>query len=199
MSNTISTSSTNSIGDVQLVSSSSAVVENNNTGDDNAVQSASLVSNGEFAEVPLEENSSNSNSNNNYNYNTDNQEKTVSTSSSQNNSNYFSELKMERNEMFSKNLETYQKIVDSSTISSEQKSIAMQEIEKINNLQNSIKVSEELIKLKGFEDVVIYSSNDKISVIVRIASLSDAQIAQIQNIVSKEFNTEISNITISNK
>ena len=199
MSNTISTSSTNSIGDVQLVSSSSAVVENNNTCDDNAVQSASLVSNGEFAEVPLEENSSNSNSNNNYNYNTDNQEKTVSTSSSQNNSNYFSELKMERNEMFSKNLETYQKIVDSSTISSEQKSIAMQEIEKINNLQNSIKVSEELIKLKGFEDVVIYSSNDKISVIVRIASLSDAQIAQIQNIVSKEFNTEISNITISNK
>ncbi len=189
-SNTISTSSTNNIGDVQLVSSSSAIVENDTN---NTVQTSSLVSNGEFAE-PQEENTavvSTSTSINNVNASNN------SVLGSSNNS--FSELKMERNQMLSKNLETYQKIVDSDTISSEQKAIAIQEIEKINNLRNSISVSEELIKLKGFEDVVIYSSNDKISVIVRIADLSDSQVAQIQNIVSKEFNTDISNITISNK
>ena len=101
--------------------------------------------------------------------------------------------------MYSKSLETYQNIVDNQTISNEQKSIAIKEIDKINNLQNSINVAEELIKLKGFEDVVIYSSNEKISVIVRSAALSPTQVAQIQNIVSKEFSVNISDITISNK
>ena len=101
--------------------------------------------------------------------------------------------------MYSKSLETYQNIVDNQTISNEQKSIAIKEIDKINNLQNSINVAEELIKLKGFEDVVIYSSNEKISVIVRSAALSPTQVAQIQNIVSKAFSVNISDITISNK
>lgn len=183
MSNAVPTSVTNNIGDVQLVSSSSTIVEND-----------------ESLEAPLIENTAGLVENENVNQNNENLQnsETVQTSNSDN-SNYFAELKMQRNEMFSKNIETYQKIVDSETISSEQKSIAVQEIEKINNLQNSMKTAEELIKLKGFEDVVILSSNEKISVIVRIAVLSDSQVAQIQNIVSKEFNTEISNITISNK
>lgn len=164
--NTVSTSSSNNIGDVQLVSSSATVVENDNT---NQVTNTSSK---------LVENN------------------VVETSS---NNSTFTELKMEREEMYSKSLETYQKIVDSSEVSSEQKAIAVQEIQKITNLRNAIQMSEELIKLKGFDDVVIYCSNDKISVIVRIAALSDSQIAQIQNIVSKELGANVSDITISNK
>ena len=172
MTDSLSTSSTNNIGDVQLVSSSSAVVSNDN-----------IVSNEENT-TPVASNS---------------ESKIVSNEEKNDNSNYFSQLKMDRDEMYSKSLETYQNIVESSGISSEQKSIAIQEIDKINNVQNSIKVSEELIKLKGFEDVVIYSSNGKISVIVRIAVLSDTQVAQIQNIISKEMGVQISDITISTK
>ena len=177
----LTTTSTNQIGDVQLVSSSAAVVENEDTeeketfADNNETQANSaLVSNDEVKNET---------------------EQTISSNMSQ----YFSELKMDRDEMYSKSLETYQKMLDSGSVSSEQKSIAMQEIEKINNTKNAIQMAEELIKLKGFEDVVIYSSNDKISVIIRIAVLSDAQVAQIQNIVSKELGVEIRDITISNK
>ena len=165
-----------------MVSSSSALVEN----DDNAVAQEDIQETSSDALVSNDgENSAISN-------------ESIATSSSDN-KNYFSELKMQRNDMYSKSMETYQKIIDSSTISSEQKAIAIQEIEKINKLQNSIQISEELIKLKGFEDVVIYSSEGKIIVIVRIAALSDAQVAQIQNIVSKELNVGVSDITISNK
>jgi hypothetical protein len=60
-------------------------------------------------------------------------------------------------------------------------------------------VAEELIKLKGFDDVVIYETNDIVSVIVRISVLTDAQVAQIQNIVSRELSVQVSNINISNK
>lgn len=182
-SNTLAVSSTNTLGDVQLVSSSSAVVENDenitNTVQKNtneAAEASALVSN--------DEKKADSN---------------VVQTSNQTSSNYFSELKMERDEMYSKSLETYQKIVDSQSVSAEQKSIAIQEIDKINNIKNAIQISEELIKLKDFEDVVIYSTNDKVSVIVRVAVLSDSQVAQIQNIVSKELGVEINNITISNK
>ena len=173
--------SANQIGDVQLVSSSATIVENEEIEenvpptDNNETQvNSALVSNEEAK----------------------NETEQIGTSST---SQYFSELKMDRDEMYSKSLETYQKMLDSGTISSEQKSIAMQEIEKINNTKNAIQMAEELIKLKGFDDVVIYSSNDKISVIIRIAVLSDAQVAQIQNIVSKELGVEIRDITISNK
>ena len=181
-SNTLATSTTNSIGDVQLVSSSAAIVENT---DENIAQEKTV--NGSIV----------SNDNNESKPQNVLADDTVQTSSS--NNSYFSELKMDRDSMYSKSLETYQKIIDSEGISSEQKAIAIQEIEKINNLQNSIKIAEELIKLKDFEDVVIYSSNDKVSVIVRIAVLSDSQVAQIQNIVSKELGVEVANITISNK
>ena len=178
--NTIQVSSSNNIGDVELVSSSSAIVDND---EQNLVQNVEnevntgLVSNNE------------------------NDKSTVETLSNEteNNKNYFSELKMDRNNMYSQSLETYQKIVDSTSISGEQKAIAISEIEKINKLKNSIQVAEELIKLKGFEDVVIYSTGEKISVIVRVANLSQTQVAQIQNIVSKELSANVSDITISNK
>ncbi|MCI8309737.1 MAG: SpoIIIAH-like family protein [Clostridia bacterium] len=160
-------------------------VENNSNNSNNVNEEnlAKIVNNDEVDKVAQEkEQETNATSNN------------VSDSKS-----YFIELKMERNDMYSKSLETYQKIVDSSTISSEQKSIAVQEIEKINKTKNSIEVAEELIKLKGFEDVVIYSNADTVSVIVRVATLSNTQVAQIQNIVSRELGVQVSNINISNK
>ena len=171
LTNTISVSSTNNIGDVQLVSSSATLVENEEKAlPENVVR--------ETKEEAIVSNENDIKAQNN---------------------NYFSELKMQRNDMYSKSLETYQIIVDNSSISSEQKSIAIQEIQKINNEKNAINIAEELIKLKGFDDVVIYSTNGKISVIVRVATLSNTQVAQIQNIISKELGVEISNITISNK
>lgn len=176
---------------MQLVSSSAAVVEN----DENVV--------GNITQDTISNNMVNQATSNNTLVSNDDQnaktENVVETSSSSSTSNYFSELKMSRDEMYSKSLETYQKIVDSEGISTEQKAIAIQEIEKINNTKNAIEIAEELIKLKDFEDVVIYSSNEQISVIVRIAALSESQVAQIQNIVSKELGVEVGDITISNK
>jgi stage III sporulation protein AH len=204
--------STNNIGDVQLVSSNSAIVENDenidNTEDlekSEVVETVKLVENDSSLQNSENEAvSSSSEASSNDDILSENQEENISnavktTSVTDENEEYFAELKLERNDMYSKSLETYQKIVDSSSISSEQKSIAIQEIEKINEMQNGISVAEELIKLKGFEDVVIYCNNDTISVIVRVAVLSETQVAQIQNIVSRELGTQVSNINISNK
>ena len=96
-------------------------------------------------------------------------------------------------------LETYQKIADNTTISAEQKSVAINEISKITNLKNSIMIAENLIKNKGFKDVLILVNENSTSVIVRIDNLTSENVAQIQNIVSREVGIEVSKINISNK
>lgn len=114
-------------------------------------------------------------------------------------SEYFNNSKLERDKMYSQMLETYQKIADNTTISAEQKSVAINEISKITNLKNSIMIAENLIKNKGFKDVLILVNENSTSVIVRIDNLTSENVAQIQNIVSREVGIEVSKINISNK
>ena len=112
---------------------------------------------------------------------------------------YFSATRIERDTMYSQMLETYQKMVDSTEISNEQKAIAIQEINRITTLKNAIMIAENLIKNKNFEDVVILVSNDNASVIVKSSNLNPDQVAQIQNIVCRELKLESNHITISQK
>lgn len=181
--------SENNLGDVQLVNSeATSLVENDNKVNDSNTQASN--SNSTEIENTVEE--------------TNSETDTTSASDSSNNTStstteYFTELKLDRDNIYSQKLEAYQQIVDSTAISSEQKAIAIQEIEKITDEQNSISVAEELIKLKGFEDVVIYANDNAVTVIVRSANLSSDQVAQIQNIVTRQLDVSVSNISISNK
>lgn len=113
--------------------------------------------------------------------------------------NYFTETKLERDCMNSEMIDTYQKMLNSAEISNDQKAIATQEISKITNMKNGIMISENLIKNKGFQDVVILVSNNNVSVVIKTVSLNQEQIAQIQNIVARELNIDVGNINISNK
>lgn len=112
---------------------------------------------------------------------------------------YFSKTKLDRETMYSQMLETYQKMVDSKEITNDQKSIAIQEINNITNQKNAIMIAENLIKNKGFEEVVILISNNNASVIVKSNNLTQEQIAQIQNIISRELNLKFENINITQK
>lgn len=113
--------------------------------------------------------------------------------------NYFTNSKVERNKMYSEILENYQNIIETSAISTEQKSIAINEITRINNEKNSIMITENLIKNKGFEDVLILINNNMVSIVIRAEVLTVENIAQIQNIASRQLNIDISNINITNK
>lgn len=112
---------------------------------------------------------------------------------------YFDNSKLEREKMYSQMLETYQKLLESTSISGEQKAISEQEITKINQTKNAIMICENLLSTKGFADSVIFVNDASISVVVRADTLASEQIAQIQNIISRELNADASNIHISNK
>ena len=112
---------------------------------------------------------------------------------------YFASSRLGRNTMYSQMIESYQNLLDNSNVGEEQKTVATQEITKINNIQNSIMICENLIKTKGIEDVVIFVNDKSISVIVKADKLENDTIAQIQNIIAREMDAEIENIHISNK
>lgn len=112
---------------------------------------------------------------------------------------YFSSSKLTRDTMYSQMIETYEKILENPNIASDQKTIAQTEIKNINDSKNKIMICENLIKTKGINDSVIFINGDSISVVVRSEKIEQDQIAQIQNIIAREMQVEISNIHISNK
>lgn len=116
-----------------------------------------------------------------------------------NDDSYFVSSKLERSTMYSQIIENYQKILENSNVSEEQKAIATQEISKVNQIQNSIMITENLLLAKGFEKCIIFVNDESISVIIGKEKLEQDEIAQIQNIVSRELKAEANNIHISTK
>ena len=112
---------------------------------------------------------------------------------------YFTTSKLDRNTMYSELLETYQEMYNNTNATAEQKSEALEKINKINNTKNAIMISENLIIAKGFKDAVIFVNDENVSVIIEAEELKQEDVAKIQNIVSRELNVGIEKIHISNK
>lgn len=163
------------IGDAQLVSSN--VVSENQVGND-----TNIISKNETIKNDL-----------------DNVVATNNEVAKNDNVDYFSTSKLERDSMYSQMLETYENVLNSTNSLETQKQSASEEITKINNIKNSIMICENLIKTKGFENVIIFVNGDSISIIVEDEQLSPEEVAQIQNIISREMNAKAENIHISNK
>lgn len=178
------------IGDAKLVNS------NNVTKNEDETNNKEDIDNTEEAE--LEEDSGNDENHFNSNQNTPGEIQTaISTSTYQ--ADYFVSSRLERDKMYSQMLETYQGLMENTNIAADQKNTSTQEITKINNKKNSIMIAENLIKNLGFEDVVIFVNDNSTSVIVKAEKLSEADIAQIQNIVCREIGVKVEDIHISVK
>lgn len=116
------------------------------------------------------------------------------------NQDYYTQTRLERQTMYSQMLEAYQKILENEKIPTDQKTVASNEIKNINDRINAISIAENLIKTKGFEDVILLINDNNINVVVKQKDkLSDEQVAQITNIVSRELKAEIEDIHITMK
>jgi len=131
--------------------------------------------------------------------NTTNQNTVIGNYTVEDTSDYFEETRIQRDRMYSETLETYQKLIDSNQTPEAQKAIAVQEVSNLTTKKNSIIIAENLVKNKGFKNVVILENNGNVSVIVKATNLTQEQISQIQNIVVRELNVDLSNVSISNK
>ena len=183
------------IGDATLVSAN--VADNNDLVNNNEGQN--ITDDSTKNEDEIKSNEQNTETKENDKNTVPNEVKTSTTVTETSGDQYFAELRLERDKMYSQMLESYQKILSNSQISETQKEISENEIKKINDTRNAIMIAENLIKNKGFQDLIIFINGDSISIIVKAKELKEEQIAQIQNIISRELKGEIENIHISNK
>ena len=123
----------------------------------------------------------------------------VKTESTNKSNDYYEESKLQRDTMYSQTLETYKEMLNNSNVSEEQKAIITQEITNVNKEKNAIMVCENLITTKGFSNCVIFVNTDSVSVVVEDDNLKSEEIAQIQNIISREINAKVENIHIMTK
>ena len=112
---------------------------------------------------------------------------------------YFTQSRLDRDKMYSQMLDNYQKILETNNLSSEEKKTAQEEIKRINNEKNAIMIAENLIKTKGFQDIVIFVNNGNVTGVVQKDKLDEKDIAQIQNIITREINVKTNKINISGK
>ena len=112
-------------------------------------------------------------------------------------SDYFTETKLERDKMFSEMIESYQKIIDGNNSSQDQKNEALNQIKAINEKKESIATIENLFKTKNFENSVVIINDSSVNIIIKSdKKLTKEEVAQIQNIVTRELKCEIDDIHI---
>lgn len=182
------------IGDAKLVSSNAI---GGNESSSEGLDNTNMVSGNSTTNTAIDE----KNNTNSSGFSSENKTVTTSGTVAKETDEYFTNSRLTRDTMYSQMIESYQKILDNNSISADQKAISQTEIKKINDLKNSIMICENLIKTKGFKDVVIFVNDISISVIIRADAeeITGEGAAQIQNIVAREMKAEIENIHISNK
>jgi stage III sporulation protein AH len=112
---------------------------------------------------------------------------------------FFSEYRLEREKNRSKEVEMWQDIVNSEKAEENFKNMAQQELVKIVSLTEREMVIENLIVARGFNDALVFLTDDSATVIVEAKELTTSNIAQIQDIVERKTKLDPKNIKIMKK
>ena len=107
------------------------------------------------------------------------------------------EAKVTREQVRAKNKETLQAIIDNKNISDEQKKDAVAQMVHVTELAEKEAAVETLLASKGFADTVVSLTDDAADIVVGNAELTDANLAQIEDIVVRKTEIPAANIVIT--
>ena len=105
--------------------------------------------------------------------------------------------KLQKEQTRAKNKETLLDIINNTNISEEQKQDAINGMIALTDMAEKETAAEILLEAKGFNDVVVSISGSGVDVVVNAPSLTDAQRAQIEDIVTRKTGITPENIIIS--
>ena len=108
-----------------------------------------------------------------------------------------SEAKLLKEQVRAKNKETLLEIVNSTGLTDMQKQDAVNTMVEMTAIAEKETAAEILLQAKGFEDVVVSINEGAVDVVVNLAELTDAQRAQIEDIVKRKTEIGAENIIIS--
>ena len=108
-----------------------------------------------------------------------------------------SQAKVSREQVRSKNKETLQNIIDNKNLSAEEKEKAVNKMVQMTETAEKESAAESLLAAKGFHNSVVSITDDQADVIVGASELSDANRAQIEDIVTRKTGVAAQNIVIN--
>lgn len=109
-----------------------------------------------------------------------------------------SSFRANRNNMFSELQETYSKVIEANSTSTEQLTEYQNKLNKLIENKHTITIVEDLIKSKGIDDIVIVPTNENLNVIVSDKEeITSDIIAMIQKTIQDELDFPASKITIN--
>ena len=108
-----------------------------------------------------------------------------------------SQAKVSREQVRSKNKETLQNIIDNKNLSAEEKEKAVNQMVQMTETAETESAAESLLAAKGFHNSVVSITDDQADVIVGASELSDANRAQIEDIVTRKTGVAAQNIVIN--
>lgn len=107
------------------------------------------------------------------------------------------QAKVAREQVRAQNKETLQAIIDNTNISDEEKQDAIAQMVKTTELSEQEVAIETLMASKGFSDAVVSLTADSADIVVDSAELTDANRAQIEDIVTRKTDIAPENIVIT--
>ncbi len=114
-------------------------------------------------------------------------------------SSFFIQSRLERNKNRSFYIETLNGIVADANIDTKVKEMAQTEMITLIKKSEIENIVENLIKAKGFKDVLVIMGEESANIIVDSEKLTQPQVAQIKDIVCREAGVDIDNIKIMEK
>lgn len=105
--------------------------------------------------------------------------------------------KLLKEQIRAKSRETFLEIINNTNIAEEQKQEAIDGMIELTDVAEKETAAEILLEAKGFEDVVVSITDDMVDVVVNTAELTEAQRAQIEDIVVRKTGMNPEAIVIS--
>lgn len=112
-------------------------------------------------------------------------------------SNMAAEAKLTREQLRAQNKETLMEVINNGNITEEQKQDAIDSITSLTDQAEREAAAELLLDAKGFEGSVVSITNGSADVVINMAEISDAQRAQIEDIVKRKTEIAGENIVIT--
>lgn len=108
-----------------------------------------------------------------------------------------SQAKITREQVRAKNKESLQEIIDNKQLTGEQKKKAVNEMVELTKIAEKEAAAETMLASKGFTDSVVSLSEESADVVVNAKELSEANRAQIEDIITRKTGMAAENIVIT--
>ena len=127
----------------------------------------------------------------------DNPGETVLTSKTEGTSDFAAEVKINREQVRSKNKESLLEIINNDKITDEQKQDAVDSMVKMTDLAEKEADAEMMLEAKGFSNAVVSIADEGCDVVIHMGEVNDAKMAQVEDIVKRKTGVPADKIVIT--